>query len=76
MIEMLTGGGLAALLAGGLMGYGELRGKVIAQAKSFEDLLRVLRSDIQRIDDRVADLTDFLLRERRGEDPNQIGRRA
>ena len=76
MIEAILGGGIITLLAGGLMGYGELRGKVSAQAKSFEDTLHVLRSDIKRLDDRVADLTDFLLREHRGEDPNQIGRRA
>ena len=76
MWETVIGSGMLATLAGGLLGYGELRGKVIAQTKAFDDSLTILRSDIKRLDDRVADLTDFLLREARGEDPNQIRRPA
>lgn len=63
-------------LAGALMGYGELRGKVTAQSKIIDDSINVLRGDIKRLDDRIADLTDFLLKEFRGEDINKIGRKA
>ena len=74
MIEVGLAVTVFVTLAGGLMGYGELRGKVTAQAKNFDDALSVLRGDIKRLDDRVADLTDFLLREFHGESANKIGR--
>lgn len=72
MIEIGIAVTVGLAIAGGVMGYGELRGKVTAQAKAFEDSLVLLRADIKRLDDRVADLTDFLLREAHGEIADQI----
>lgn len=72
-IEWLMGG-LGISIAAGLIGYGELRGKVAATGKAVDAALATLQSDIKRLDDRIADLTDFLLREAHGEDIHQIRR--
>lgn len=63
MIEYigLVGAGIA--IGGVAVGYGELRGRVNALDKMFE----LIRADIKHLDGRVEDLTDFLLREARGE---------
>ena len=60
---------MAASLAAGLVGYGKLQQRVSGQDEKFD----TLRKDIARLDERIADLTDFLLREHRnGTDPNKV----
>lgn len=68
MIETILGSVSAATIVGGLVAYGRMQQKVDNQNELFD----LLRADIKRLDERVADLTDFLLREFHGEDPDQI----
>lgn len=73
LIALLTSGGVSvSSVIAGVMAYGRLQQKVAGQEEKFE----ILRSDIARLDERVADLTDFLLREHRGESVDQIRRPA
>lgn len=51
--------GIGLTILAAAIGYGELRGKVKGQDDKAEIILR----SIQRLDDRIAELTDFLLRE-------------
>ena len=57
ILEVVLGSGTVFTAAGVIYGYGKL-------AQRVEDI----KGDIHRLDERVADLTDFLLREARGED--------
>ena len=70
MIELVIGSGLVGSVVAGLLGYGRMWEKVHAIEGNFD----LLRKDISRLDDRIVDLTDFLLREFHGEDPDQIRR--
>ena len=70
IVEMLTGG-LVTAVVGGLVGYGELRGKVNAHAESVSTSLELLRDDIKRLEARIEHLTEFLLREFHGESSHQ-----
>lgn len=68
MIEVILASGLVTAIAAGLVGYGKLQQRVEDQNDKFD----LLRADIRRLDDRVAELTDFLLRSFRGEDIDTI----
>ena len=68
MIEAFISGGLGLAIAGGLIGYGRLQQRVTGQDDKFD----TLRKDIARLDERIADLTDFLLRESRRGAPDDL----
>ena len=59
ILETILGSGLVVTAGASLVGYGRLQ-------QSVTDL----REDVGRLDDRIADLTDFLLREAKGDGEN------
>ena len=76
MVEALLGSGLVGGLVGGIFAYGKLHQRVSSHREQVEESFGLLRKDISRLDDRIADLTDFLLREAHGEDFDKVLRPA
>jgi len=74
MIETILASGLVTATVTGIFAYGRLYQRVESNREQVEDHFGLLRRDISRLDDRVAELTDFLLREIRGEDPRKVKR--
>ena len=65
MMEWVLGSGLVSGAVGVIYGYGTLNQRVAAVEKAME-----------RLSDRIEDLTDFLLKEAHGENPSQINSKA
>ena len=64
--------GFAFTTIAAAVGYGELRQKVATQ----RDNVDLLRADIKRLDEKIEHLTDFLLREVRGEEGAIFGKNS
>ena len=72
MTEILLSSGLGIAVVSGIFAYGRLYQRVESNKEEVTEHFGILRKDIARLDERIADLADFLIREAHGEDSDGI----
>ncbi len=66
VIVSILSSGLVLAIVGGIAGYGRLQQRVESNERATAEQVKSIVSHIQRLDDRIADLTDYLLRQNDG----------